>query len=133
MKPIHVGYYQAGLHDSVEIRLVSGINGYFSCAPAKGKVAVIELGIDTPYQSDLYNVALHEITEWTMAKLMHRYAPTGTRGTDAAEYTFHFNHVQFTEICARVAMVLNYCMPDIVTHWRRYHRAKRKGKHGSTL
>lgn len=124
MKPIHVGYYQAG-YDTVEIRLVAGSNGCFYNVPKVGKVGLIEIGIDSVNQSQLYNVVLHEITEFVMGKMLLRYAPTGTKGNDMAEYVFHMSHVQFTEVCARVANVLNACMADVVKHWRAYHRTKR--------
>lgn len=50
--------------------------------------------------------------------------PSADWGGDTSNYTFVFNHHQFSDACGRVAMFLKECLSVLAKEWKKVNKTK---------
>jgi len=123
MKPVIVGTYDLG-GEPVKLWLRPGTGG--SCrGRGHEKMTRMEIGADHDDWSDIFEVALHEATEFVGVRLGCQYSPFVDYSQDMTARLIVQTHAQHSEICARAGAFLADCYDDLKAAWKRWKKDQR--------
>ena len=86
------------------------------------------IGLDHCYWWHCLEVLCHEATELILSDMNCRFVPDVSYADTADEYTFHFNHPQFSEAMGRLGNFLASVSPDLATMYNDFHNPKKRKK-----
>jgi hypothetical protein len=118
MKPKTVGTYDIG-YIPVKIILTDGANGASFYNPSE--ISTIEIGGDQEWMSIL-DTLLHEIYEFQYDKMQCRYSANENMSDTHDKYLFVFNHIQFSDSCAKVGEFMAVALPDLLSAWKAWRK-----------
>lgn len=119
MKQVIIGIYEIG-YDQVELILREDTGGEFYLIPEKGSIPRIKVGADYEKWQDVVTVLLHESYEFMIDRLQGRYTLYNDLSNDHGAYTFVFDHVTFSDVCARVSEFISKALPDLEKKWNEW-------------
>lgn len=125
-KPIRVGVFDIGT-EMVVLNLLPGESGGdFRYYPNKNDRPEINVGLDHDRWRECVDVLIHEALEFIMERKELRFERTCKFNADHADYLFIFNHPEFTDACARLALFLTDALPKVATIFKSKRKAKKK-------
>lgn len=117
---IKVGVYELGFEFIDLYALPKEQGGYYYFQPEEGHVGRMKVGIGYRNWWEVVAVLLHEATEYVMHKQGYVYQRAGQVCHASDCRTFHFNHEQFSEVTAHVAIFIARALPDLASVWRKH-------------
>lgn len=120
-KPIKLGRYQLG-HEMMEVVLTPGSeSGAVDFhRHSKGASTTITIGIGCPLW-EAYGTLLHEAMEVVSDISRLRYKNASSFNTSSDSYSFHMDHNQYSEVCAKVGAFLHDVMKDFNKAYKKHH------------
>ena len=125
MKQKRVGLYHCGSF-AVELFVKDDIGGYCITRCDETQLARIIIGINCKQWYEVISVLLHEIGELNRIMSLCRYQRDNYYAGDLSSYIFHYDHIQFSDLCEREAMFLSDALPDLAKVWNKYKKDKKK-------
>lgn len=123
-----VGTYRLG-HIAVDLFAVylAGGGSFYSCPedPANRRPPRIKVSTAYPTWGECLDVLLHEVLECTYAFESLRFRGCGDISNDSSNYTFFFNHAQFSQATAIAGGFLAPAIPAMAAAYQR-HELRRK-------
>jgi len=113
MEQVYFGVYSLN-NINVDVYLLPNESGgefYFS--PDKVSLPRIKIGLNFKDWDDVVAVAIHESMEFLLTQKGFRFRQSGRFTNDHADFTFIYNHADFTELCARQAFFLVSLIPKL--------------------
>lgn len=116
-----IGTYDIG-HERVRLIIREGLGGEFGIYPSP----TIWVGIQSPNWILVWESLLHETAEFVAFRMHVRYNPDTCMTSDHGAYFFAFNHSQFADIMAKVALFTVPALPMLKVAHETYHSPRRK-------
>jgi len=113
MEQLRLGIYNLNNINVEVFVLPEHDGGEFYFAPDKKSLPRIKIGLNYKDWDDVVAIALHESMEFLLTQKGFRYKQSGRFTNDHADYTFVYNHADFTELCARQAFFLVDLIPQL--------------------
>lgn len=115
-----LGTYEIG-YECVDVFVDSTSScGSFNFLPdPKLSKPSIMIGLDSGSWKGTMNILLHEAFEFVLARHQLRFTSCSKMSQDTSDYTFIFNHPQFSSVCSHVADFVAIVMPDLLRTWKR--------------
>lgn len=118
-----IGIYDIG-HEPVRLVVREGLGGEFGIYPSP----TIWIGIQSPSWSLVWESLLHEAMEFVAFRKHVRYTPDTSMTSDHGAYLFSFNHSEFADIIAKVALFTIPSLPMLKVAHEAYHNPRRAKK-----
>lgn len=125
MKQKIIGSYICG-YESVELILKEGYGGEVFFLE-KGSLALIKLGGDQDWES-CFTALLHEVFELVLDRIKCRFAPCNDMSRSTSVYMFVVDHVDFSDVCAKVAEFIDACLSDLKKAHKLWNKKKKETK-----
>lgn len=119
MKQKILGIYDTG-YAQVQIVCREGRGGEFWCCPEKGSLPRIKIGMDYDLWECVVGVLLHELLELIFNRMQCRFNIDDDLGQDHASYLFVVDHCKFSDACAKAALTLSMCLPDLAKEYKKW-------------
>jgi hypothetical protein len=125
MKQIFLGHFQLGW-ENVDLYVLPEEDGgvYFFCPDAKS-LGRIKVGLDYDYWNQVLTVLFHEGLEYLLEKYGYCFNRAGNICRDLGAKWFHFNHVEYSEICSRLGVFIAEAAPKVEKEWKKRHAKQR--------
>ncbi len=109
---------------AIELTLMEGDGGMFQFREG---LVHIEIGVDNSWE-DVVTIFLHEMFEGTIH--MNNCGFQRESRTRDDEYSFHFEHIEWTRICDEVGPCIARMLPLIAADYNEIHGLRGKKKVG---
>ena len=126
MKQKIIGDYYIGF-DQCQLVNRAGTGSEFYPLPEKGHIPVIKIGMDYDKWRHVLAVLLHEAFEFELARHHARWEPHEDMGNEMSGFLFVMTHVEYSDICAKVAEYIADCQRDLYKAWKKWHKRGKKG------
>lgn len=126
MKQRIIGYYNIG-DETVQLVLREGTGGEFYFQPGDIKCARIKIGASHTQWHQIVSVLMHESLELVLARMALRYYPEEDWGRDMGSFLFVMRHEQFSDACARSALLISECSDDLKRAWKHWQKQEGHG------
>jgi hypothetical protein len=110
---VYVGNYSISNRTIDLFAILDSFDGSFALQENGVKTATIEVGFKNKNWRQVFEVVLHEATEFAMSDVGLRFQPAPDFAYENGSYTFHMDHTQFSNICAKVSEFLTLALPDL--------------------
>lgn len=126
MKQIFIGTFPIG-HENVDLYAMPDEDGgCFYTQPNDKDPARIKVGLAKDSWPMVVEVLLHEAMEMATARYGGRFYPCGNMANGSDRYHFAFDHNQFSEICAAVALFITPALPKLAQQWTKLQKKLRE-------
>lgn len=116
-KEINIGQYNCG---GRMVDLIGVLGQLGGSVEFNKPVPEVRVGLGGDHWGMVVSVLLHEAQELTACDLRLRFRAACDWQVASDSYFFHFDHNQFSEVCARAGYFISQCLPALSKAYKKH-------------